>query len=101
MENEVVKPEDAKPIEVVAEATPVPQKPVVWAQNLFVAFADGRKGAFVGAAIMTAAEIKLAPPKLVKIEFSNPYPIEDTTVQPTQEVQPNAPAETGADQSGK
>lgn len=71
-------------------------------QHVIVTFADGRRGVFSGPAIISSAELKLAPPQLVSIDFSDPRPmgiakqpdekspdVTPSVVEKTEEVKPS------------
>lgn len=69
--------------------------PNVKMQHVVITLADGRKGIFVGPELITAAELKLKPPVLTNIDFSEPRFFEPRDVAPTtetpKEVAPNEP----------
>lgn len=60
-------------------------------QHVIVTFADGRRGVFSGPAIISSAELKLAPPQLVSIDFSDPRPM--AVVQPQKDEPKPTPEE--------
>jgi len=76
-----------KEIKVSDEQPVVPEvmeKKIPKIQYVSIILADGRKGIFAGPEFISSAELTLAPPRLVSIDFSQPreYP----TQQPQPEV---------------
>lgn len=65
----------------------VVEKKVPKIQYISVILADGRKGVFAGPELISNAELTLAPPRLVSIDFSQPmeYP-KPQPIEPTVEV---------------
>lgn len=74
--------------EVCQPAVPeIVEKKIPKIQYVSVTLADGRKGVFAGPELIPNAELLLAPPRLVSIDFSQPmdYP-KPPVVEPTVEV---------------
>lgn len=85
---EVLNPKEA-PKEQLLEPIKLPDM-----QHVIITFADGRRGVFSGPAIISSAELKLAPPQLVSIDFSDPRPMgiaKQPDEKPAAEPTPEAP----------
>lgn len=65
---------DEQPVVPVTPEVVEPKVPKI--QYVSVTLADGRKGIFAGPELIANAELLLAPPRLVSIDFSQPmdYP---------------------------
>jgi hypothetical protein len=80
--NEKAKAEDKTPKEVLKELSEGPKDAVKpeevklpAMQHVIITLADGRQGVFAGPELISAVELKLAPPRLVSIDFSEPRKI--------------------------
>lgn len=87
---DVKKIGDQAAVEVAAE----PKAPVVRMQHVIITLADGRRGVFMGPALIQEIEMKLnAVPKLVSVDFDPPRAVAVPTPRP--ESQPESkPEET-------